>query len=109
MNKVIFTFAVLSFAFSGDVLSERERDKHALEQFDLSSLFLKRIVPGHDCNGLAEVLGGDDLLYTIKVGDYMGRNNGKIVEICHERIVLFEIVINANGDWEERRRVLTAK
>jgi type IV pilus assembly protein PilP len=42
------------------------------------------------------------LLYQVKVGDYMGQNNGRVVKIEEGKIELRELVRDASGEWVER-------
>jgi len=44
----------------------------------------------------------DNLLYQVKVGDYLGQNYGKINKITETEISLREIVQDAAGEWIER-------
>lgn len=44
----------------------------------------------------------DNLLYQVKVGDYLGQNYGKIMKITETDISLREIVQDAAGEWIER-------
>lgn len=44
----------------------------------------------------------DNLLYQVKLGDYLGQNYGKITKITETDISLREIVQDAAGEWIER-------
>jgi type IV pilus assembly protein PilP len=44
----------------------------------------------------------DNLLYQVKVGDYLGQNYGKIMKITETDVTLREIVQDAAGEWTER-------
>jgi type IV pilus assembly protein PilP len=44
----------------------------------------------------------DNLLYQVKVGDYLGQNYGKITKITETDISFREIVQDAAGEWIER-------
>jgi type IV pilus assembly protein PilP len=44
----------------------------------------------------------DNLLYQVKVGDYLGQNYGRITRIGETEITLREIVQDAAGEWIER-------
>jgi type IV pilus assembly protein PilP len=44
----------------------------------------------------------DRMLYQVRVGDYMGQNNGRVVKIEEGRIELREVVQDASGEWVER-------
>ena len=44
----------------------------------------------------------DNLIYQVKVGNYLGQNYGKITKITENSIQLREIAQDATGDWIER-------
>ncbi|MCK7499930.1 MAG: pilus assembly protein PilP [Comamonadaceae bacterium] len=48
----------------------------------------------------------DNLLYQVKVGDYLGQNYGRITRIAETEIALREIVQDAAGEWIERPAAL---
>src|SRR5574343_356575 len=48
----------------------------------------------------------DNLLYQVKVGDYLGQNFGRITKITETEISLREVVQDAAGEWTERTSTL---
>jgi type IV pilus assembly protein PilP len=44
----------------------------------------------------------DNLLYQVKLGNYLGLSYGKVVKITEAEITLREIVQDAVGEWIER-------
>jgi type IV pilus assembly protein PilP len=48
----------------------------------------------------------DNLLYQVKVGDYIGQNYGKVTKISETEVALREIVQDAAGEWTERPTTL---
>ena len=44
----------------------------------------------------------DNLLYQVKLGNYLGQNYGKVTKINESEITLREIVQDAVGEWIER-------
>ena len=44
----------------------------------------------------------DNLLYQVRLGNYLGQNYGKITKISETAVELREIVQDATGDWIER-------
>lgn len=48
-------------------------------------------------------------VHRVRVGDYLGRNDGKIVAISEAKIDVIEIVPDGEGGWLERPRSLTLK
>lgn len=76
------------------------RAKEILEDFDLEELkFVGVIGSGNALSGLVEVNGH---VYTVKPGNYMGKNYGRIVRITADEIVLKETFEDASGIWSQR-------
>lgn len=48
----------------------------------------------------------DNLLYQVKVGDYLGQNYGRITGISETDVAYREIVQDAAGEWIERKSAL---
>ncbi|MES2979376.1 MAG: pilus assembly protein PilP [Pseudomonadota bacterium] len=44
----------------------------------------------------------DNLLYQVRVGNYLGQNYGRITKISETELALREIVQDAAGEWTER-------
>ena len=81
----------------------RDRNREELEKYELDSLKMVGIME----NGGVKwgiVRDPDGNVSPVKVGNYMGRNVGKIVNIFEDRIVLREIVKNNQARWEEREQ-----
>lgn len=49
----------------------------------------------------------DGTLHRVRVGNYMGTNNGQIVSIGDESIQLTEIVSDGPGEWREREATVS--
>ncbi len=83
----------------------RHRNREELEQFELDSLRMVGTMEDNEANwGI--VRDPDGVVHRVRVGNYLGRNVGKIVNIFEDRIVLREIVKNNQGRWEERQAAL---
>jgi len=80
--------------------SELNRRKEPLEAYPLDSMTMVGSV-GKQGRPFA-LLRVDNLLYQVKVGDYLGQNYGRITQIDETQIVLREIVQDAAGEWIER-------
>lgn len=79
----------------------KNRNREELEQFELDSLRMVGTIQDPDDNwGIIQ--GPDGVVHRVKVGNYIGRNIGKIVNIFEDKIELREIVQNTQGRWEER-------
>ena len=48
----------------------------------------------------------DNLLYQVRVGNYLGQNYGRITKISETEVALREIVQDAAGEWIERTATL---
>lgn len=80
--------------------AEINRRKEPLEAYPLDSMtMVGSVVKQGRQYALLKV---DNLLYQVKVGDYLGQNYGKITKITETDISLREIVQDAAGEWIER-------
>jgi type IV pilus assembly protein PilP len=80
--------------------AEINRRKEPLEAYPLDSMsMVGSVVKQGRQYALLKV---DNLLYQVKVGDYLGQNYGKISKITETDISLREIVQDAAGEWIER-------
>ncbi|MDX8412571.1 MAG: pilus assembly protein PilP [Mariprofundales bacterium] len=82
------------------------RPKEALESFDLSSLRLVAIYAIHD-KRVAMFEDSEGLGHTVEVGNYMGKDNGKITAIADGTVHLMEEMINPLGGLEHKEMLLT--
>ncbi len=89
-----------------DEIFEPERRREALEQFPLDSLSMYGTMSreGQDWALIGTPDGGT---HTVTVGNYAGQQNGKIIGINEQEVVLREVVKGPSGQWEERRATLT--
>lgn len=79
---------------------ELNRRKEPLEAFPLDSMsMVGSLSKGGQPYALLKV---DNLLYQVKMGDYLGQNYGRITKIGETEIALREIVQDAAGEWIER-------
>lgn len=101
----------LAATLRGDVRSpdprlaaELNRRKEPLEAFPLDGVTMVGSVSRQGTRfGLLKV---DNLLYQVKVGDYLGQNNGKIMKITETEITIRETVQDSGGDLIERPAAL---
>ena len=81
------------------------RRKEELEAFPMESIKMIGTV-----NAKAELWGlvrsSDNTVYRVKVGNYMGQNDGKIIRISPDKIELMEIVPDQPGTWREQQMSL---
>ncbi len=80
---------------------DTSRRKEELEAFPLDGL---RMVGTIDMKsslwGL--VKASDGTIYRVKVGNYVGKNYGKVIRIVSDKIELMEIVPDKPGTWREQ-------
>lgn len=86
--------------FAGEV----NRRKEPLEAYPLDSMaMVGSVARGGRPFALLRV---DNLLYQVKVGDYIGQNYGKITKISETDVAVREVVQDASGEWIERPAAL---
>ncbi len=86
------------------VAPELARRKEPLEAFPLDSMALVgSIVKAGLPVALVKV---DNLLYQVKLGNYLGLNFGRVTKINETEVTLREIVQDAVGEWIERAATL---
>lgn len=86
------------------VAPELNRRKEALEGFPLDAMAMVGSLK-RDGRHVA-LIKVDNLLYQVRVGNYLGQNFGKITQISEGEVTLREIVQDAAGEWIERSAAL---
>jgi len=82
------------------VAPELARRKEPLEALPLDAMVLVgSIIKAGQPVALVKV---DNLLYQVKLGNYLGLNFGKVTKINETEVTLREIVQDAVGEWIER-------
>jgi type IV pilus assembly protein PilP len=99
---------------SGMVLSQDvEPDFDRVTQLLESQAFSELTMVGRltSTSGVFEALIEDGFgeVHRVGVGDYMGRNYGRIQQISETQLNMIEIVPSGNGGWVERPQTLTLK
>jgi type IV pilus assembly protein PilP len=77
------------------------RRKEELESFPLDGLRMVGTV-NMKLGLWGLVKASDGTIYRVKVGNYMGKNYGKIIRIVSDKIELMEIVSDKPGTWREQ-------
>ena len=92
---------------SQDVEPDFDRIPDLLENQSLSELTMVGRLTSS--NGVYEALVEDGFgeVHRVGVGDYMGRNYGRIVQISNSQLNMIEIVPSGSGGWVERPQTLT--
>lgn len=84
------------------VRPDDNRIKDELENFELSELVYRGKVVAPNGNEYGLVQARDGIVRDVQVGDYMGKNHGRIVEITSTQINLIEIVEDAKLGYVEK-------
>jgi type IV pilus assembly protein PilP len=86
------------------LLKARAHDPQELESFPLDSMsMVGTLIQGGHTVALLLV---ENRLHTVKVGDWIGQNSGKITKITEKEITVNEIVQDAVGETIERNSTL---
>lgn len=82
------------------------RAREELESYDLDTL---RMVGTVRQSGVvwALVTAKEGTIHRVRVGNYIGKNYGKVVNIMDNKIELVEIFADSSGAWRERKAAVT--
>ncbi len=83
--------------FATEILTHNREE---LENFELDSLRMVGVLEMDAMFGIIRDQAG--VVHRVKVGNYIGRNYGKITNIQEDKIDIREIIKNPTGQWEER-------
>ncbi|WP_339408874.1 type 4a pilus biogenesis lipoprotein PilP [Pseudomonas sp. EA_35y_Pfl2_R5] len=92
---------------SKDVKPDETRTKQFLEGFNIEAFVMVGTL-ANDSGAFALVSGAGGV-HRVRVGDYLGRNHGRILAIDESKIDVIEIVPDGEGGWLERPRSLSLK
>lgn len=90
---------------SREVRPDETRVKQFLEGFNIETLEMVGTL-GND-SGTFALLRGAGGVYRVKVGDYLGRNHGRVVSVGDLQVDVIEIVPDGEGGWLERPRTIS--
>ena len=87
-------------ANAGLIAPELNRRKEPLEAMPLDTVaMVGSLIKQGQPVALVRV---DNLLYQVRIGNYLGQNYGRITKISETELALREIVQDAAGEWTER-------
>ncbi len=89
---------------NSNIKPDPNRAKEYLEQFEVDSFNMVGSISNDE--GLWGLIRGEDGVHRVRIGDYLGRNHGRIVFIDDSEIRLMEIVPAGPGFWIERPRAI---
>jgi len=100
VKKLSAAMKLESAQASPRLAAEVRRRREPLEAFGLESMAMAGTLMRQ--GRPVALVSVDRMLYQVRLGDYMGQNNGRVVKIEEGRIELREVVQDASGDWVER-------
>jgi type IV pilus assembly protein PilP len=89
------------------VAPDENRVKQFLEGFNIETFEMVGTIGNG--SGTFALLRGAGGVHRVKVGDYLGRNNGRIVSVSDGQVDVIEIVPDGEGAWLERPRSIALK
>jgi type IV pilus assembly protein PilP len=92
---------------SRNVQPDPNRVKQYLEGFNIEQFEMVGTIA--NAGGSFALLRGAGGVHRLKVGDYLGRNDGRITAIGATQVDVIEIVPDGEGAWLERPRTIPLK
>lgn len=92
---------------SRDVRPDEARVRQFLEGFNIELFNMVGTLSNEE--GLYALVSGAGGVHRVKVGDYLGRNHGRIQSIGDAQVDVVEIVPDGEGGWIERPRSISLK
>lgn len=92
---------------SADIKPDETRVKQFLEGFNIEMFEMVGTLSRQ--GGMFGLVGGAGGVHRVKVGDYIGRNHGRITTVGEASIDVVEIVPDGEGGWLERPRSISLK
>lgn len=100
------TNAVVDISPNDSLAPDPLRRKEELEGYALDALRMVGTLEQNETKwGLIRTQDGT--LHRVRVGNYMGQNNGQITSIRDDAIQLTEVVSEAPGEWRERQATVS--
>ncbi|SDT90813.1 pilus assembly protein PilP [Halopseudomonas salegens] len=88
-----------------DVRPDEDRVRQFLEGFNIEGFDMVGTLSNED--GMQALIRGAGSVHRVTIGDYLGRNHGRITSIDEGRVEVVEIVPDGEGGWLERPRTLS--
>ncbi len=94
----VFSAKRLNNTLSGANAPDTRRAKEVLEAFSLENLkYVGSLKQGGKQSAFIRTEDGH--VYTVKVGNYLGQNFGRITAITPDKLVITEVVEDTYGNW----------
>ncbi len=101
-SKLTDAIARAQNAARSPLAPDPNRRHEPLEAFPLDTIAMVGVIKDRHGSQHA-VVQVDKTVYDVKVGDYMGQNDGRVTAITEDQISLNERVIDASDEWVERK------
>lgn len=85
-----------------NVKPDEKREKEILENIDIDKFVMVGTIKKRDEKIEAIIDYGKGIYDVVSIGNYIGKNNGKIVNITEDTIEVVEIIPNGMYRWLER-------
>lgn len=92
---------------SVDIKPDEARTKQFLEGFNIEVFEMVGTLAND--SGSFALISGAGGVHRVKVGDYLGRNHGRVLAIDESKVDVVEIVPDGEDGWLERPRSLSLK
>lgn len=87
---------------------DESRAREVLENYNFAALAMVGVLD-RDGRRWSLVDDGAGQIHRVTVGNYLGKNHGRIVTVTESRIDVIEIIPDGEGGWVERPRTLSLK
>lgn len=84
--------------------AELNRRKEPLEAFPLDTMTMVGSIERYSRQ--VALIKINNLIYQVRVGNYLGQDYGKVMKITESAVELREIVQNSSGEWVERNSTI---
>jgi len=92
---------------ANEVKPDPDRVKQYLESFNIEQFEMVGTLSNTTDN--FALLRGAGGVHRLKVGDYLGRNDGRIVAISSSQVDVVELIPDGEGAWLQRPRIIPLK
>lgn len=90
-----------------EIKPDESRVKQFLEGFNIE--LFEMVGTLQNDSGFYALISGAGGVHRVRVGDYLGRNHGRILAVDDAKVDVVEIVPDGEGGWLERPRSLSLK
>ena len=85
------------------------RYQYSLQRFNTGNLTVFTTVIKEDGCKYGVILDPDGYLHTVILGDYIGKNNGKVISITKDGVEVEEVHAAGEGNWALKKVLLRIK